>query len=163
MEKFIKDYFNQIKIGDDEKFEGFQVFPLFSDIDYEVEYLMMREALDQGLLIIEEVSSSGDVNKLTATNKSDLPILLLGGEELEGAKQNRILNVSILLPPNKRSVIPVNCVEAGRWSYRKKDFKSSENFANFKLISGILEKIQFLRNIYFILTNLLGYFHSDYF
>jgi len=129
MEKFIKDYFNQIKIGDDEKVDSFQVFPLFSDIEYEVEYLMMKEALEQELLIIEEVSSSGDVNKLTATNKSDLPILLLGGEELEGAKQNRILNVSILLPPNEKTVIPVNCVEAGRWSYRSKDFKSSENVA----------------------------------
>jgi len=129
MEQFIKSYFNQIKIGEGESFEGFQVFPLFSEKEYKVEYLMMKEALQKGVLKIEEVSESGSVPELSATNKSDLPILLLGGEELEGAKQNRILNMSILLPPNKKTVIPVSCVEQGRWSYRGRNFKETDNIA----------------------------------
>jgi hypothetical protein len=129
METFINKYFNQLKIGDMEKFEGLQIFPLFSDVEYKVEYLMMKEALKQGVLIVEEVSSSGSVPNLSAINKSELPILLLGGEELEGAKQNRVLNMSILLPPESKTVIPVSCVEQGRWSYRKKKFDDSGNFA----------------------------------
>lgn len=141
METFIKNYFNQIKIGKDERFEGFQVFPLFSDSDYGVEYLMMKEALDKGVLIVTEVSSSGDVNKLTAVNKSDLPILLLGGEELEGAKQNRILNTSILLPPNEETIIPVNCVESGRWAYKSKKFKESGNLAYRKMRKSSYEEL----------------------
>ncbi len=129
MEKFIADYFNQIKIGEAASFDGFQVFPLFSDLDYAIEYLMMREAMNKGVLKVEEVSSSGSVPELSATNSSDLPILLLGGEELEGAKQNRILNLSILLPPNKKTLIPVSCVERGRWSYKSEDFKESGNIS----------------------------------
>ena len=41
-------------------------------------------------------------------------MLLLEGETLVGAKQNRTLNVSVLCPPG-RTVVPVSCVEAGRW------------------------------------------------
>ncbi len=141
MEKFITDYFNQIKIGEPESFDGFQVFPLFSEINYEIEYLMMREAMNKGVLKVEEVSSSGSVPNLSAINNSDLPILLLGGEELEGAKQNRILNLSILLPPNKKTVIPVSCVERGRWSYKSRDFKESGNVSFKRMRAKNIEEL----------------------
>jgi hypothetical protein len=40
------------------------------------------------------------------------------GEELVGAKQNRILNVTALVAAGGSTVIPVSCVEQGRWSAR---------------------------------------------
>lgn len=51
-----------------------------------------------------------------------MPVLVLDGEELVGAKQNRIVNVTILVPPWSELVIPVSCIEAGRWSYSRADF-----------------------------------------
>ena len=58
---------------------------------------------------INETSDAGTVSQLLFINKSDIPILILEGEELNGAKQNRIINVSILVPGNIGMVIPVSC------------------------------------------------------
>jgi hypothetical protein len=59
-------------------------------------------------------------------NDSDRAVLLLDGEELVGAKQNRILNLTILAPAKAAITIPVSCVEAGRWSHATPEFHSEE-------------------------------------
>lgn len=52
-------------------------------------------------------------------------MLFVEGEELVGAKQNRILNTSILVAAHTKLKIPVSCVEQGRWGYRSRHFGSS--------------------------------------
>jgi hypothetical protein len=63
-----------------------------------------------------EVSRGGSVPELKVVNKSDRMLLILDGEGLVGAKQNRIVNTTILIAGNTTTVIPVSCVEQGRWS-----------------------------------------------
>ncbi len=74
--------------------------------------------------MITEVNEGGSVPELKVANRSDQKVLLLDGEELVGAKQNRVLNVTILIAPQSETVIPVSCVEQGRWSYRSRNFGS---------------------------------------
>lgn len=62
---------------------------------------------------------------MKVTNKADKPVLLLDGEELSGAKQNRVLNTTILLREKTETIIPVSCTEHGRWSYRSSHFEES--------------------------------------
>ena len=50
-----------------------------------------------------------------AHNKGDLPVLIVEGEELVGALQNRVLNATVLLPAGKKTKLRVCCVERGRW------------------------------------------------
>ena len=54
--------------------------------------------------------------ELVVENPLDARVLLYDGEELVGAKQNRILNVSVLVEAKSTLRIPVSCVEQGRWS-----------------------------------------------
>ena len=49
-------------------------------------------------------------------------MLLFDGEELVGARQDRIVNTSILVPGARSIDIPVSCVERGRWRYRTARF-----------------------------------------
>lgn len=58
---------------------------------------------------------SAEVPTLLVTNTTDQPVLLLEGEVLEGGRQTRTLNVSVLVPANSSVEVPVSCVEAGRW------------------------------------------------
>ncbi len=87
-----------------------------------IDYILAADALDRGLLWVTEVDPVGLVNTLRAQNRADVPVLLLEGEELRGAKQNRILNCDVLLRPHGTVRLPVSCVEAGRWDDQRPDF-----------------------------------------
>lgn len=98
--------------------------PLAGGEGHGPDYLLAAEALEAGLLTITETSESGTVPELRATSTADRPILLLDGEELVGAKQNRILNTAVLLPPRSKTTIPVSCVEQGRWRHVSPEFEA---------------------------------------
>ena len=115
----------QVRVGDPLRHESLAVFPLFAEVDSQLDYLLSEEALADSSVIIEEVSEGGSVPDLLVENKGDLPVLFLEGEELVGAKQNRILNTSVLVAAHSKIKIPVSCVEQGRWAYRTKCFELS--------------------------------------
>lgn len=106
------------------------------------DYLLASEAIDAGTLTVTEVDESGTVPELLAVNGSDRPVLLIDGEELQGAKQNRILNTSVLLPPKSRTRIPVSCVEEGRWSHVSPTFKTG-NYAPSSLRQRKSQDVQY--------------------
>jgi hypothetical protein len=87
---------------------------------------LLDAAQTEGLATVSEVSEGGSVLELLLTNEGTLPLFLLDGEELVGAKQNRIVNLSMLVPPETRHTIPVSCVEAGRWNYTSREFEHSD-------------------------------------
>ena len=66
-------------------------------------------------------------------NWADIRVLLLGGEELIGAKQNRVLNTTILLRKNSETVILVSCTERGGWEYISRTFAESGNMLTLSL------------------------------
>ena len=62
-------------------------------------------------------TEDGEVPNLSVTNSSDRPILIPEGEILVGAKQNRVVNVTVLVAARSTFKVPVSCVEQGRWRY----------------------------------------------
>jgi hypothetical protein len=111
--------------GTEVTFESLTIVPLLGTSSSEPDYDTLDAALARGTLHITEVSESGHVPEIKVLNDGQLPVLILDGEELVGAKQNRTVNLSILVPPNANVVVPVTCVEAGRWSHKSRSFSSS--------------------------------------
>jgi hypothetical protein len=107
-----------IQIGDTTRQDGIAVTALFPRLTPRAAYLTLDDALAGGLagsLHISEVGAAGSVPELFVHNPLDTNVLLYDGEELVGAKQNRILNVTVLVGAQSELRIPVSCVEAGRW------------------------------------------------
>jgi hypothetical protein len=127
--------FSRIRVGQPIRHETLTVFPLFPSgaTTEEVDYLLSDEAVAAGAVTVEEVSESGSVPTLQVTNRGDHRVLFLEGEELRGAKQNRVLNTSVLIGAGTKTTIPVSCVEQGRWRFRSREFSTSENYSSSKL------------------------------
>lgn len=121
----IGELIKTLRIGTSREFEGLTVTPLLTETVGEPGYVVLDQALAKGEAIVREVNEEGNVPELALDNRSGQPILAVDGEELVGAKQNRILNLTILAPAGVTTVIPVSCVEAGRWQYRSRHFGSS--------------------------------------
>lgn len=133
MDTAIKNYLLSLEIEEPQHFKNMTVFPLLTPLDGGPDYLTLKDALEKVLLVVTEVSSGGSVPELKVTNKAEVPILLLDGEELAGAKQNRVLNTTILAKEKAETVIPVSCTEQRRWSYVSKSFQDSDTVMSPKL------------------------------
>ncbi len=123
--KQIVDQAVGVRIRAPTNFKNLTVFPLMGIQGVAADYLTLDEALSQKLAIITEVSEGGSVPELKFVNSGDKKVFLLDGEELVGAKQNRVLNLSIMVPAGKTLVVPVSCVERGRWHHRSREFASA--------------------------------------
>ena len=127
MDKSVELYLMEMELGAGHSFENMTVFELLRPQNGGPEYITLREALERGAFTVTEVSEGGSVPELMVANKGDVAVLLLDGEELRGAKQNRILNTTILVAPKSTVKVPVSCVEHGRWSYQSREFLESGN------------------------------------
>lgn len=121
----IGETFEHLTIGPAVDSGRLTMHPLINENIIEPQYLTLDQALGNGVITISEVSQSGRVPELMVTNRGKQPVFLLDGEELKGAKQNRVLNVSVLVPGDRKIVVPVSCVEQGRWSQQTRSFKAA--------------------------------------
>ncbi len=131
----------EVRVGDSIRHEGLTVFALFSPPEGVVEYLLADEAIAAGSVTVEEVSEGGSVPNLLVTNTGEGRVLFLEGEELRGAKQNRVLNTSVLVAAGSKTLIPVSCVEQGRWRYRSTQFSSGGSHSSSKLRRHLKESV----------------------
>lgn len=125
MNPITNKFVSTLEFEDYQQFENMGVFPLFSPVEANINYITLPKALKEGLIRVREMDMSGSVPNLTVTNKAEIPVFLLDGEELAGAKQNRVINTSILLKEKSDTIIPVSCTEEGRWSYTSDEFYDS--------------------------------------
>ncbi len=121
----VLDAVGGITFGPAQTFKNLTIVPLVAEAHREADYATLDEALALGTIAIEETTEAGRVPELKVLNNGDRAVLLLDGEELIGAKQNRVLNLTILVPPQSSRTIPVSCVESGRWSRKSARFSSA--------------------------------------
>jgi hypothetical protein len=87
---------------------------------------LLAESTALGRTVLREVGDGGEVNRIFVRHEGPRRLLLIDGEQLIGAKQNRVLNASFLVAPGQEIELPVSCVERGRWRYTTGDFVASD-------------------------------------
>ena len=102
----------------------------------------MDDGVKNDLITIREISEGGSVPELTIENRSPDPLLVVDGEEMVGAKQNRVANLTMLLKGAATTNIPVSCVEAGRWSYNRRTFTVSNHMQDVRSRANKLRNVR---------------------
>lgn len=115
---------SQVSIGFPINMQNLTMFPLEAEKSEKENYLDFTEQVRLGTVEVTEVDATGSVPSLFVENKNKEAVFILDGEHLVGAKQDRIVNLSILIPSKKKIEIPVSCVEQGRWSFTSEHFFS---------------------------------------
>ncbi|MCJ7823212.1 MAG: hypothetical protein MUQ26_09095 [Armatimonadetes bacterium] len=121
----IDAYASRLQVGMPERYGNLTLYPISADgvIVPDLE-LTLDEAVERGLLTISELKPA-EVNRVRLVSRAHESVFIMGGEMLLGAKQDRIAGDDLLVPPGAELVIPVYCVEHGRWVAQTDSFKSA--------------------------------------
>jgi hypothetical protein len=102
-----------LRIGAPDVVGSLAMFPLFGPTP-----VLLYQSFAQGRaagVTIKELGGMASVRDLVVDNPTAMPLLLFEGEEVLGARQNRTVDVSVLVPARSSLKVPVSCVEEGRW------------------------------------------------
>lgn len=123
----LASFLDKIRLARSQSHRNMVMFPLLAPAtEDEPEYITLEEGLNNGAVAVLEVSEAGSVPDLLLVNAGDKPVLVLDGEELVGAKQNRVVNTTMLIAAKSEIIIPVRCVEQGRWRHSSQEFSAGK-------------------------------------
>ena len=103
-----------------------ELIPLcLNEIGPASQVVLSNAAIEAGWLQIGE-QGEGVVQEVVAFNRGRDPVLILEGDTLIGCKQNRVVAHSVIVAPASTVVIPVGCMEQGRWAHSSQLFQSGD-------------------------------------
>lgn len=116
------------------------IFPVVASRTHDTSgFITLDEGLRNGSVVITEagnvtplvrrrgqrIPQDAEVNRLVLINNSKRPLLLLAGEVVTGGKQDRVIAMDRIVPPDSDPVdLSVFCVEPGRWVAQTEKFGS---------------------------------------
>lgn len=105
----------RLEVGKPIVHQNLAVFPVkILSPTHKADVLTLKEAQQKNLVIVRELPNA-TVSQVLVENKSNKPILLIGGEVILGGKQDRIISHDYIVPPKETATVKVYCVEPGRW------------------------------------------------
>jgi hypothetical protein len=121
-------------VGEPQVSRQLAVFPVFGPEPVAV-YRSLAQAVALGASVTEV--DDGSIGDVLVKNSSDQALLVYEGEEITGARQNRMFDAPALVPPAVELTLPVSCVERGRWdgSRRRESFAPAASTADAQLRS----------------------------
>lgn len=93
------------------------------------DYVSLGRAASEKMIELVELKDGASVNDIFVINHSDKYIFMMDGDIIDGAKQNRVINTSVLLAPKVKTQVHVSCVEQGRWHHVSESFTPSDYVA----------------------------------
>jgi hypothetical protein len=125
MQEVFRGLLTQLLVGPPLRSDWLTIFPLHWPSAEEPHYVLLADAIDTGTAVVEEITEDGSVPNLRLINRGLKPLLIPEGEILVGAKQNRVVNATVLVAADSTFTLPVSCVEQGRWGYQSRQFRSA--------------------------------------
>src|SRR5689334_4733931 len=104
-------WFDRVHLDPPQAAGSLAIHPLRLEGEPGTPYVLLHEALESKALEVVE-TRRGNVNEVVARNVGRSPILILEGESVRGAKQNRMITVDILLAAGAQVSVHVGCVES---------------------------------------------------
>lgn len=109
-----------LELLESQRYKNMKVIPVRMNDVGNSEYLTLKRGINAGFVEVTECEVS-TVGTVLARNNANVPLVLIDGDEIVGAKQNRIMNRSLIVPPKTTLPISVSCTEQGRWHYGRDD------------------------------------------
>jgi hypothetical protein len=117
------EWTGNIKVEDGLVFKNCLLFPLRVEKETDLNLRTIDELVNEKRIKIEELKNP-TISSVRIRNLSEEPVFLLDGEILAEALQTRVTNTSLIIDGMQDVVVPVSCVEEGRWS-GKSEFTAS--------------------------------------
>jgi hypothetical protein len=95
-------------------------------------YATLHESMARGAATVREVDDGFEVEHVIVTNRGAQPLLVLNGEVIVEAHQDRVLAQSLVIPPHESRQVSVRCVESSR-AEGGQQFRSSGVIAELSL------------------------------
>lgn len=130
----VRNLIESLEVGEPVYYQNLTIIPVYNTkIKDWTPYVTLEEAFKNRWIEITELQG-GQVPKVRLRNLSNKTIYIMGGEILTGCKQDRIVGRDVLLGPrSKHVVLPVYCVEQGRWQSESTGFYSKKNLGTYAL------------------------------
>jgi hypothetical protein len=129
----VVEYANQVRVEKPARHGNLSLFAIsVSGVEVAQVDLTLGQAVKQGLVQVTELDES-DVNRVRVRTRAKERVFVMAGEMLRGGKQDRIAGDDLILPPKSDLVIPVFCVEHGRWAGRESGFSTGHSLAGAKV------------------------------
>ena len=124
-------FYNQLSVDEPVVFGNLAIYPVSLPGGGERmgELLTLDEAMKTGDFVIREIEEGPQVNSLQVVNDTGKPVVLLAGEMIRGAKQDRIISYDVVVPPGGKAYVDAFCVEAGRWTETNDRFAYADEIA----------------------------------
>jgi len=127
--ELLSRFISKLRFEDTQDFgDHLRVTPVYWDTSPTpaARYYSLDEAFLAGAIEVIETGRAGTVREVRVSNRGQRPIIVFDGDGLRGAKQNRILEHTVVVPAGASLLVPVNCVERGRWNYTSDKFAAAD-------------------------------------
>ena len=76
---------------------AFQVTPIYIDPVTDMDWIEFNQAFEKGLVKVTEIGDQEVVEAVTVNNLASVPLVILEGQGIQGAKQNRAFQKTVVV------------------------------------------------------------------
>lgn len=122
IERQLAAWIAALQLGSPRTTGALDIHPLIAPNVPETPWVLLHQAIAEKTIEVVE-QPTANVTEVLARNLGSAPILVLEGEVLVGAKQNRVVTATVLIPAGATVPVRVGCVQHGRWNFTSPQFE----------------------------------------